>query len=109
MIMQEARRAVHDDILSAGLVLVGGTSNLAGIAQLAEQVTGLPVRVGAPRNLQGLVDVLFDPAYAVSVGVLLWSVHEIGCEVWQSDQRSFPVAGDLWLRITRWARVMLPV
>ena len=108
MIMQEARRAVHDDILSAGLVLVGGTSNLAGIAQLAEQVTGLPVRVGAPRNLQGLVDVLFDPAYAASVGVLQWAVHELGGEVWQSEQRSFPVAGDLWRRLSRWARVLLP-
>ena len=108
MIMQEARRAVHDDILSAGLVLVGGTANLTGIAPLAEQVTGLPVRVGAPRNLQGLVDMLCDPAYSASVGVLQWAVHEFAGGALQSQQRSFPVAGDLWQRLTRWARVLLP-
>ena len=72
MAIREVRRAVHDDILSAGLVLTGGSANLAGIAELAEQVTGLPARVGAPHGLQGLVDTLSDPAYASSVGVLQW-------------------------------------
>jgi cell division protein FtsA len=108
MIMREVRRAVHDDILSAGLVLAGGTANLNGIADLAEQVTGLPARVGAPRNLQGLVDVLCDPAYAASVGVLQWAVHELESGVWQTQRRSFSVTGDLWQRLTRWVRVLLP-
>jgi cell division protein FtsA len=106
MIVREVRRAVHDDILSAGLVLSGGTANLAGIAVLAEQVTGLPARVGAPRNLQGLVDTLCDPAYAASVGVLQWAVHEYASGVWHVRQRS--PQSDLWQRITRWARVLLP-
>ena len=108
MVMQEVRRAVHDDILSAGLVLVGGTANLTGIAQLAEQVTGLPARVGAPRNLQGLIDVLHDPAYAASVGVLQWAVREFASGVWQTQQRPFLATGDLWQRLSRWARVLLP-
>ena len=108
MVMQEVRRAVHDDILSAGLVLVGGTANLTGIAALAEQVTGLPARVGAPRNLQGLIDVLDDPAYAASVGVLQWAVREFASSGWQTQQRPFLVPGDLWQRLSRWARVLLP-
>jgi len=108
MVMREVRRAVHDDILSAGLVLTGGTANLTGIAALAEQVTGLPARVGAPRNLQGLVDTLCDPAYAASVGVLQWAVREFATGVWHTRQRSFMPPGDLWQRLTRWARVLLP-
>lgn len=108
MIIREVRRAVHDDILSAGLVLTGGTANLAGIAELAEQVTGLPARVGAPRNLQGLIDTLCDPAYAASVGVLQWAVHEFESGMWHSHQRSMPFAGDFWQRLTRWARVLMP-
>jgi cell division protein FtsA len=106
--MQEVRRAVHDDILSAGLVLTGGTANLPGIATLAEQATGLPARVGAPRNLQGLVDVLCDPAYATSVGVLQWAVRQYEVGTWHAQQRVAPVGGDLWQRLTRWARVLLP-
>lgn len=108
MVLREVRRAVHDDILSAGLVLTGGTADLAGIAQLAEQVTGLPARVGAPRNIQGLIDTLADPAYAASVGLLQWAVREFAAGTWHTQQRPFLVPGDLWQRISRWARVLLP-
>jgi cell division protein FtsA len=108
MVLREVRRAVHDDVLSAGLVLTGGTANLTGIAQLAEQVTGLPARVGAPRNVQGLIDTLSDPAYAASVGVLQWAVREYAAGAWHAPQRSFSMPGDLWQRISRWARVLLP-
>jgi cell division protein FtsA len=108
MVMREVRRAVHDDILSAGLVLTGGTANLTDMAILADQVTGLPARIGAPRNLQGLIDTLCDPAYASSVGVLQWAVRQYEAGMWHSQQRSFGVPGDLWQRLTRWARVLLP-
>lgn len=108
MVMREVRRAVHDDILSAGLVLTGGTANLTDMAILADQVTGLPARIGAPRNLQGLIDTLCDPAYASSVGVLQWAVRQYEAGMWHSQQRSFGVPGDFWQRLTRWARVLLP-
>ncbi len=108
MAIREVRRAVHDDILSAGLVLTGGSANLAGIAELAEQVTGLPARVGAPHGLQGLVDTLSDPAYASSVGVLQWAVQELESGVWRTQRPSFAFTGDLWQRLTRWVRVLLP-
>ena len=108
MAMQEVRRAVHDDILSAGLVLTGGTANLTGIAALAEQVTGLPARVGTPRHLQGLIDTLCDPAYAASVGVLQWAIREYASGAWHAQQPSFLAASDLWQRLTRWVRVLLP-
>jgi len=108
MVLREVRRAVQDDILSAGIVITGGTANLAGIATLFEQVTGLPARVGAPRNLQGLVDTLSDPAYATSVGVLRWAVREMESGAWHGQPRQFALAGDWWQRLTRWARVLLP-
>ncbi|MBI4304332.1 MAG: cell division protein FtsA, partial [Chloroflexi bacterium] len=57
----------------AGLVLVGGTANLAGIEYVAHAATGLPVRVGMPDGMSGLADTLYNPAYASSVGLLLCS------------------------------------
>ena len=108
MVIREVRRAVHDDILSAGLVLTGGTANLAGIAVAAEQVTGLPARVGAPQGIQGLIDTLADPAYASSVGVLQWAVREMESGVWQTQRSSFAFTGDLWQRLQRFVRVLLP-
>ena len=108
MIQREVRRTVQDDILSAGVVLTGGTANLAGIAALAEQVTGLPARVGKPRNMQGLVDTLDDPGYAASVGVLQWAVRELETGTWQAQQPSFLASSNMWQRLTRWAHVLLP-
>ncbi len=69
----------------AGLVLTGGSSNLLGIETLGQEVLGLPVRVGVPTGVYGITDILPDPAYATSVGLLLWAIrgHE-GEQSWQA-------------------------
>jgi cell division protein FtsA len=56
--------------LSAGVVLTGGTSLMEGMNELAEQVFGLPVRVGRPEGLDGLSEVVADPRFATGVGLL---------------------------------------
>jgi len=68
-----------------GLVLTGGTANLTGIETLGQEVLGLPVRVGVPTGVYGIADILPDPAYATSVGLLLWGTrkHESD-QGWQS-------------------------
>ena len=68
-----------------GLVLTGGSSNLLGIETLGQEVLGIPVRVGVPTGVYGIADILPDPAYATSVGLLLWGTrkHE-GEQGWQS-------------------------
>jgi cell division protein FtsA len=70
MVVTEARKSTDVGVLSAGLVLTGGTARLPGLDLLAEQATGLPARIGVPGNLYGLVDDLQDPAYATAVGLL---------------------------------------
>lgn len=57
----------------AGLVLTGGTANLGGIKYIAQEITGLPTRIGAPSGLTGIADRLHDAAFASSVGILLCS------------------------------------
>ena len=88
MVSAEVKRAVHDDVISAGIVLTGGTAKLSGIDMLAEQVTGWPARVGMPRNLHGLTDALIDPAYATSVGLLQWTVNEAEASTWHRPSRA---------------------
>ena len=65
-------------LVPAGLVLTGGGANLPGIAELAEKVTHLPVRVGVPFGLEGVSDSLQNPAYATGVGLLLWQLGKNG-------------------------------
>lgn len=108
MILSEVKRAVHDDIISAGLVLTGGTANLPGIEQLAEEVTGLPARVGIPHRIQGLTETLSNPAYATSVGLLRWAVQEAEAGLLHRPQYASLPLGAWWRRLSQWARVWLP-
>ncbi|MFH1086625.1 MAG: cell division protein FtsA, partial [Chloroflexota bacterium] len=76
MIGRELKRSGLDSLLSAGVVLTGGTAKLRGLRELAERRLGLPVRVGAPTGMQGLVEAISSPSYAASVGLLLWGMHQ---------------------------------
>jgi cell division protein FtsA len=59
-----------------GLVLTGGTSNLSGLDLLGREVLQMPVRIGRPLNvgIYGISDILHDPAYATTQGLILWQV-----------------------------------
>lgn len=76
MVVTEVQRATEIDLVSAGLVLTGGTARLPNLDLLAEQVTSMPARVGLPGHIFGLVDELHDPAYATGVGLLQWAIGE---------------------------------
>lgn len=56
--------------LGAGVVLTGGSSMLEGVTNLAEQVFALPVRLGVPRGVEGLAEVVGHPRFATGVGLL---------------------------------------
>jgi len=75
LILREIKRSGYDGLLPAGVVLSGGTAELAGIKQLANDTLGLPVRIGTPLGLEGLVESVRDPAYACTVGLLLWALR----------------------------------
>jgi cell division protein FtsA len=85
LIVLELPRSDYSKLVPAGLVLTGGSANLPGMAELAAAVTHLPVRIGVPMNLYGVADSLYDPAYATSVGLVLWKTKrpEVGVETWQ--------------------------
>lgn len=78
LILKEVKRSGYDGLLPAGLVLCGGTADLSGIQELGREMLSMPVRVGAPRGLRGLVDILNNPAYATSVGLLQWGLRHEG-------------------------------
>lgn len=102
LIMKEIKRSGYDGLLPAGVVLCGGTAELAGITELGREILGLPVRVGAPHDLRGLVDVLSSPAYATSVGLLLWGLQQ--ATIARPRTRSVP-----WTRrLAQWFRAFLP-
>ncbi len=83
LILLEMPRSEYETFVPGGLVLTGGSSNLSGIEVLGRDILRLPVRVGMPTNIYGIADALRDPAYATSVGLLLWGAKYKGTQTWQ--------------------------
>ena len=107
LVLAEIRRGADPDVLSAGVVLTGGASAMPGIDMLAEDVLGLPARVGRPRHLAGLSDILHDPAYATSVGLLRWALKEQEIQ-FRSSPMPVPALGGLFRKVAHLMRVILP-
>ena len=75
LVMLEMPQSDYRKLIPSGLVITGGGANLPGITELGEQITGMPVRVGRPCDLNGVAENLTNPAYATGVGLLLWKLR----------------------------------
>jgi cell division protein FtsA len=110
LIQRRTQESGYGHLVPAGVVLTGGSSQLLGVVDMSRRIFGTPVRVGAPGNsstIQQLSKELQSPAYATSVGLLLWGLHE--------DARAihFPVSSGreetAWAdRLRFWLRNLLP-
>ncbi|RLA02183.1 MAG: cell division protein FtsA [Gammaproteobacteria bacterium] len=76
LIQAELRRSGFEELLAAGVVLTGGSSKMEGVIELAEEVFHLPVRLGMPQHVGGLVEVVRNPIHATGVGLLLFGNEE---------------------------------
>ncbi len=101
LIQAELRRSGFEDLCAAGIVLTGGTSKMEGAVELAEEIFHMPVRIGVPQGISGLVDVVRNPIYSTGVGLLLFGAKNrsagIGSESGQDNGLH-----DVWRRMKSW-------
>lgn len=71
LVQAELRRSGFEERLSSGIVITGGCSLMKGMVELGEEIFHLPVRVGLPRYVGGLSQVVKNPRYSTAVGLLL--------------------------------------
>jgi len=76
LVLAELRRSGFEDLVAAGIVLTGGASNVAGAVDLAESIFQMPVRLGLPQHVEGLVDVRENPGFSTGVGLLLYGKRQ---------------------------------
>lgn len=69
LVMNEIRRGGYEELIPAGVILTGGSSRMEGVTELAEEIFHMPVRLGMPRNVSGLYDVVRNPIYSTTVGL----------------------------------------
>lgn len=76
MFLGELQKKKLMEMLGAGVVVTGGLSNFQGIDSLATTIFEVPVRVGRPKNIGGLTDVVEDPIYATGVGLAIHAARQ---------------------------------
>jgi cell division protein FtsA len=72
LVQAELQRSGYEDLIAAGIVLTGGSSKMEGLVDLAEEIFHAPVRLGVPRTVTGLADVVRNPIHATGVGLLMF-------------------------------------
>lgn len=99
LVLAELKRSGFESVIAAGIVLTGGGAKMDGAIELAEEVFNMPVRLGTPQYVSGLIDVVRNPIYATGVGLLLF-----GSEASRNSAHRgrIETSAGLWERMKNW-------
>jgi cell division protein FtsA len=80
-IFSEVRRRIEEtgllEQISSGCVLTGGAALMEGMVECAEEILGMPVRLGFPVGVRGIVQLVQGPQYATGVGLVRYGAAQI--------------------------------
>lgn len=77
LIFEEIEKSGFGQQIPSGLVITGGGALTIGMLETGKRVVGLPIRIGFPEKISGLVDEIIDPQYSTTVGLLLYGKNNI--------------------------------
>jgi cell division protein FtsA len=73
---------------------------MEGAIELTEEIFHMPVRLGYPQHISGLVDVVRNPIHSTGVGLLLFgNRQQSGLSSYQLDENS---EAGIWSRMKSW-------
>jgi cell division protein FtsA len=100
LVKHELENKEFERLLSGGVVLTGGASLLHGTEKVAEKVFELPVRVGRPQCVGGLVNEVSSPEYSTGVGLVMYGLNTRPEELVES--RGAGLFSNVKKRMTSW-------
>lgn len=77
LVGEEIEKSGYGQEIPAGLVITGGGAHTVGISDIGRKVLGLPLRVGKPENITGLIDEIIEPQYSTTAGLILYGGKNI--------------------------------
>lgn len=77
LIGEEIEKSGFSENVPSGLVITGGGALTSGMTEAGRKIIGLPIRIGLPGNVVGLVDEVIDPQFATLVGLILYGEKNI--------------------------------
>jgi cell division protein FtsA len=76
LVQKELKLIGKAGLLPSGAVLVGGGAKMTNAGELAKEILGLPVQIGFPLGLGGMLNKVNDPSFATVAGLILWSEQQ---------------------------------
>lgn len=77
LVQSELRRSGMEEMIASGIVITGGSAMMKGMVELGEEIFHTPVRLGLPRYVGGLSEVVSNPRYATGVGLILMGKQQV--------------------------------
>ncbi|PIP88250.1 cell division protein FtsA [Candidatus Beckwithbacteria bacterium CG22_combo_CG10-13_8_21_14_all_01_47_9] len=74
LVGEELKKSGFGGSTPAGVVVTGGGALTVGLATACKRCLSLPVRLGYPKGLSGLVDEIKSPAYSAAWGLIEYGV-----------------------------------
>jgi len=76
LVALEVKKSGFQGKLPAGIIICGGAAETVGVSEVAKQVLKMPVRIGEPKGASGLIEEVSGPAFAASIGLLLYGARQ---------------------------------
>lgn len=76
MVGMEVKKSGGGGLTPSGLVICGGGAQTVGVVEVAKKILAMPVRIGLPQNISGLIDDVQTPDFAAVIGLVLYGSKE---------------------------------
>jgi cell division protein FtsA len=107
LVNKELKKIDRAGLLPAGVVLVGGGAKMPGLIELVKEKLKLPVQIGFPQGLEGIVDQVDDPGFATVCGLIFSALNEeTGSSRYSFD--SLPDFSPTVDKIKKWIKGFIP-
>lgn len=95
----ELRRSGYEEIVTS-VVITGGSSKIEGAVDLAEEVFHMPVRLGNPDYVGSLSEMVLNPIFATSTGLVKFGYKGIGRV--RQKRKKLNAFGEVFARMKSW-------
>src|SRR3990167_4619132 len=92
MVKIEIQKSNLAGLTPSGVVLTGGGASTIGMVDLSRQELGMPVRIGIPQNVTGLVEEISQPAFGASLGLVHYGAS------YQTEDVRLPLVGRIEIK-----------
>ena len=108
LVALEIKKSGYAGLLPAGVVMCGGGSLTVGMAETIKESLRVPVRIAQPRGVAGLIEEVVSPAYAASVGSVIYGSRVSAQSRRSSHSRGLSGAKGISSKMASWLKSFMP-